>query len=213
MTNAMRTHSPLMSFIPCVYYYTWPMDHKNVSVFKAWPDLFLTMDLPMYWFRNEKQGTGACAEERCVPYWGPTTRPPGHEPRSGGCLAGPCAEETLGNLFDEVQDVLAALTAPGRKVLHLGMYATGHTTFGTPTEPYVRAFPELALSHPNVRGVWSGCGMLAPCGPIDSATSCEGNGGYDDTYLRWLCAKGCAIAESYGELAMREGLGLGMGLE
>ena len=61
--------------------------------------------------------------------------------------------------------------------------------------------PQLALLHERVVGVMSFT-MLAPCGSgEDGERWCEGEGG-PSTWLLELCAKGCAIADAFGELAM-----------
>lgn len=194
MTSRMRSHAPHMSFLPVVYY----SEGGGGPVGKAFPDLFLTMDLPTYFFRNQKQGAGPCAAPRCDRFWGPSTRPPLNESKAGGCLAGPCAEATLANVADELDDLASWLEAPGRKAIIFGVYATGHSSLGTPTAAYVRALPQVGLSHPDVIGALSWT-MLAPCGPRAAPGSCEGNGGYD-TWLIDLCAKGCALQDAYAEL-------------
>ena len=57
------------------------------------------------------------------------------------------------------------------------------------------------MARPHVVGTLSYT-LLAPCGPRDLPASCEGNGGYQ-TWVRWLSAKGCAIADAYAEISAR----------
>jgi hypothetical protein len=195
MTSRMRSHAPRMAFLPVVYY-----SEGKESVLERWPDLILTMDAPLYYFRNQRQGAGPCAAAECTPFWGPATRPPTNASRSGGCLAGPCAVLSVPNVQEEVR-IAAAYLPAGRKLL-VGFYATGHSHLGTPTPDYVRALPQLAMAaHPDVVGIMSFT-MLAPCGPRRDPGdgSCQGDGGRP-SWIIDTCAKGCAISDAYAELA------------
>jgi hypothetical protein len=213
MTARMRSHSAAMVFLPVIYY-----SEGTESVLKRWPDLILTLDLPLYYFRNQQQGAGPCAAVECIPFWGPSTRPPRNFSRQGGCLAGPCATETAVNVQQEVASVVPHLQ-PGRKML-VGFYATGHSSLGSPDVAYVRGLPQLALTaDASVVGVMSFT-MLAPCGerepsnafpPLEPTSvrstllstdpACTGNGGDSSLWLLQLCAKGCAIADAFSDLA------------
>jgi hypothetical protein len=97
---------------------------------------------------------------------------------------------------------IAASHLPKGRKLIVGFYATGHSHLGTPSAEYVRILPQLAVTaHPDVVGVMSFT-MLAPCGLRAHAGdgSCDGDGGHPSWMLD-LCAKGCALADAYAELA------------
>lgn len=196
-TANLRAHAPHMSFLPVVYY-----SEGSAPVASLWPDLILVMDAPLFYFRNQREGAGPCAATPCWPYWGPATLPlprGTNASRTGGCLAGPCAEPTATNVLVELDEIAKWLPS-GRRIL-TGFYATGHSHLGTPSASYVRALPQLIMSHAAVAGVMSFT-MLAPCGPRASPASCTGSGG-KETWLLDLCAKGCAIADSYAVVSGR----------
>jgi hypothetical protein len=133
MVSAMRSQAPWMSFIPTSYYRS-----EGNFVFSTWPDLGATVDSLLFYFRNEKQGAGPCSA--CPP------------PGSCGfaCLSGSCAEQTVQNLPGEANEVASGLF--GRKI-QLGIYATGHSSCGTPSVSYVRDMLETAMSLPAAGGV------------------------------------------------------------
>ena len=158
------------------------------------------MDAPLFYFRNQKEGAGPCAAR--ADFWGPSCKPPLNDSRTGGCLAGHCADHTAINVAAELDEVATWVPA-GRPIL-VGYYATGHSHLGSPTATYVRQLPQLALLHPRVVGVMTFT-FLAPCGPRAAESSCEGDGGYE-TWLLELCKKGCAIADAYGEVAAARAL-------
>ena len=122
MLGNLRRRAPWVNFAPTIYY------SEDVPVFEAWPDLSLTLDAPLFYFRNQKRGAGPCAAPACV--WGPSATE-----HVGGCLAGPCSEPTAWNVADEVADIVDWLPA-GRRPL-VGFYATGHSSLGSPTAQYV----------------------------------------------------------------------------
>ena len=119
-----------MSLIPTVYYPPLMKDHPR------WMDLQLALDTMLFYFKNEKQGTGPCAPSNCL-------MPDGTRPQPNACLAGvgppltvtgPCANKTVPNASGEFGDVFK-LMVPGRKLLG-GVYFTGHSEFGEPHPTY-----------------------------------------------------------------------------
>ena len=85
LESRMRSQAPWLNFVPGVYY----GDFKDYK----WPDLALTYDTMLFWFRNEKQ----------------------HE-----CLADGCGEASVGNAPDEFTYMNRFVPA-GRK-LQVGVY-------------------------------------------------------------------------------------------
>ena len=71
-----------MSFLPVVYY-----SEGSSSIGAQAPDILLTMDAPLFYFRNQKEGAGPCAAPECADFWGPSCKPPLNDSRTGGCLA------------------------------------------------------------------------------------------------------------------------------
>ena len=56
--------------------------------------------------------------------------------KTGGCLAGECADGTVCNAPGEVARVVAHLLPWGKKA-HIGFYASGHSRLGAPTARWV----------------------------------------------------------------------------
>ena len=119
MVGNMRRRAPWVNFAPTIYY-----SEGSTPVAQLWPDLALTLDTPIFYFRNQKLGAGPCAPASCP--WGPRATE-----HAGGCLAGPCSESTAWNVVDEVDDMRRWLP-PGRRLI-VGFYATGHSSLGSPT--------------------------------------------------------------------------------
>ncbi|MGA9214596.1 MAG: VCBS repeat-containing protein [Methylocella sp.] len=136
MESNLRSQAPWMSLIPTVYYPPLMHDHPR------WMDLPLALDTMLFYFKNEKQGTGPCAPSDCL-------MPDGSRPQPNACLAGvgpstaaglplqptgECANKTVPNASGEFEDVFKLLV-PGRKLLG-GVYFTGHSEFGEPHPAY-----------------------------------------------------------------------------
>jgi hypothetical protein len=136
MESNLRSQAPWMSLIPTVYYPPLMKDHPR------WMDLQLALDTMLFYFKNEKQGTGPCAPSNCL-------MPDGTRPQPNACLAGvgpstatgaplkptgECANKTVPNASGEFGDVFK-LMVPGRKLLG-GVYFTGHSEFGEPHPAY-----------------------------------------------------------------------------
>lgn len=132
MEAALRSQAAWLSFVPTVYYPLTTYTHKN------WADFGLILDSMLFYFKNEKQGIGACARSGCP--W-PTSQ------RGAGCLAGNCAEPGAENVVGEIND-MRALLAFGRK-LHLGIYFAGHSEFGEPTSRFDYDLARIAINLPN----------------------------------------------------------------
>ena len=143
----MRVRAPWMNFVPTVYY-----DEDNVWVGYQWPDLFLTLDSILFYFRGERLITGAAnnpcndagcdfdvseCEYRCLA-----------RPLPGSSAA--CAEATIPDAPTEV-DRMASLLAPGRK-LQVGVYFHKHSTCGDPTLAYDLELSQTLLARPEVGG-------------------------------------------------------------
>jgi hypothetical protein len=114
-------------------------------------------------------GAGPCAVPSCI--WGPSCLQKGKAcERTGGCLAGACAEPTIANVGTEVADIRAWL--PAARPLIVGFYATGHSSLGaictlsvplsmdkdrcrrfavgSPSARYVRGIIPVILSQPGM---------------------------------------------------------------
>jgi hypothetical protein len=103
----------------------------------------LPIDGMLYYFRNDKAGTGPCDGASC-PGAPCASKWPEH-----ACLAGQCAEATTVNLRSELIDVQSALSASGKE-LHVGVYFSGsaappHYDCATPTPKYDAQALEQAL--------------------------------------------------------------------
>jgi len=154
MTARLRAQAPWMSFAPTSYY-----AQGGTFVARRWPDLALTLDSVLFYFRNEKEGAGPCASGACTV--------PGSCPEA--CLAEECAEATIPNAPGEIADVAAWL--PGERRLQVGVYASGHSACGTPSIRYVHDLLETALDQPRVDGttVYTLQIPAGPClDPLDS---------------------------------------------
>ena len=127
----MRSVAPWLSLASTCYY----LIDGNI-LWNALPDFALVLDAPVFYFRNEKQGYGPCADAACP--WGPML---GNRTRPRGCLAGDCADATAINIIDEVADIAAGI--PSGRALLVGFYATGHSTMGTPSPTYVARILDL----------------------------------------------------------------------
>lgn len=174
MTSGLRAHAPWMNLIPTTYY------SEGSFVWDLWPDFPKVVDTSLFYFRNQKQGAGPCANPVCP--WGPRMRS-----REGGCLAGACAEATAQNAAEEVAEVAAGF--PAGRPLQVGFYATGHSSLGTPTARYVRMVMQDILQQREVAGITFYRMFVPPAG------GCEGVN--DD--------KGCVVAEVFGSLAAARG--------
>ena len=95
MTSEMRRDTPWVSLVSTCYYFD--LAHQPVSA--IWPDLPIFLDAPLFYFRDDKNGPGPCADAHCV--WGPRSKPGPHI--SGGCLAGSCADSTVSYAAEEVR--------------------------------------------------------------------------------------------------------------
>ena len=139
----MRSVAPWMSWSPLMYF-----SQDGHPIGETWPDLFLTLDAPTFYFRNQKDGAGPCAPEKCWPFWGPRTKPPYCKPpaceHAGGCLAGDCCTSTSANAPGEIAE-FASWLPPGRRLL-VGFYATGHSSLGSPSLQYVQEIIPTILS-------------------------------------------------------------------
>jgi hypothetical protein len=134
MQARMRAQSPWLSLAPTFYY-----PRGVAAVKEPFPDIGLSMDSILFYFRNEKRGEGPCAS--CAT----------PKPCPNACLAGTCAEATVANAPDEIAD-MATLIAPGRE-LQVGAYITGHSACGTTTPKYGHDLLQTALGQPEVGGV------------------------------------------------------------
>lgn len=143
MTSALRAATPWVNLISTVYYNEGGPGPENF-IWKLWPDLPLVIDTPLFYFRNQKQGAGPCADPKCP--WGPAMKT-----REGGCLAGACADSTVQNAEGEIRDIVAGL--PEGRRLQVGFYATGHSSLGTPTPLYVFRLMGVILSQAMVDGI------------------------------------------------------------
>ena len=128
---------------------------KNYQwIWARWPDLPLAIDVPLFTFRNSKQGTGPCS--------GASLPPPGcpwqdkncssEAPCLYGdaCLAGVCAEPTVYNAPGEIADMVSRLPKPRKLIVEF--YATGHVGYGTPSPRYVYELLNIILQQPGVAG-------------------------------------------------------------
>jgi hypothetical protein len=136
MTSRMREQAPWLSLVPTFYYDRW-----QVFVGDVWPDVGLSLDSILFYFRNEKQGGAPCA----------TCEVPDPTRCADGCLEGTCAEATVVNLPGEIADVVGMLP-PDRK-LQVGAYFTPHSTCGEGSAKYDYDLLLTALSLPAVGGV------------------------------------------------------------
>lgn len=179
MTSGLRANgAPFMSLIPTTYY-TEGTDPP--FVWDKWPDFPLVVDSVLFYFRNQKEGAGPCANPVCK--WGPNAR----GRRSGGCLAGACADPTVQNAPGEIADIVAGLPA-GRKNLQVGFYATGHSSLGTPTPRYVLQLMNTILAQSSVAGI-TFYRMHVP-----------GPEGCDDI----MASEGCIAADVFGRAGARQ---------
>ena len=158
---------PRLSLSPTIYYH-----QNNEFIWDKWPDLSFALDSPIFFFRNEKQGAGPCAQDYCP--WGPLT-PPHH--KSGACLAGSCADSTVYNVLTEIEDIISGL--PKDRRLFVGIYASKHSSFGETTTEYVQTIIPIVLGNPLVDGVdvWT---MFVPVHDCDKEND-----------------KGCAISRIF----------------
>ena len=183
MTAEMRRETPWVSLVSTCYYRLG----SDLPVAARYPDLPLLLDAPLFYFRNDKQGPGPCADGTVCP-WGPRS-PPGQMHTTGGCLAGACADPTVKNAPGEVADMVAWLP-PGRE-LQVGFYATVHSTLGAPTANYTAQLMPILLGLDGVSGVVVYC-MQVPEGPCD--------GGQAPLYGG---DKGCVVKDAFGKAAAK----------
>ena len=114
----------------------------------------LSVDGALFYFRNERQGTGPC-----LPSAGCPLDCSGQWPGAAGCLSGSCAEPTVANLPGEISDVAASL--PVNTSVFVGLYVTGAIQpsslpgwdCSTPSTEYARKALEVSLAQPPVQGV------------------------------------------------------------
>jgi VCBS repeat protein len=92
MESRMRSASPWLNFVPTVYRHDFYVP-PTISTPNRNPDVGLTFDTMLFYFRNEK---------------------------AGQCLSGACGEASIANAADEFADV-GRFLAQGRK-LQLGVY-------------------------------------------------------------------------------------------
>ena len=100
---------------------------------------------------------------------------------AGICLAGACAEQTVLNVVEELEQVAARL--PAWRKLHLGVYASPHDTGGQPSTKYVYDILPLVLGHPRVSGAVIYDGYPAPT----AGENCS----------EPLSSLGCAVAAAF----------------
>jgi hypothetical protein len=127
------------------------------------------LDSVLFYFRNEKEGQGPCADSSC----------PVPGSCSGACLAGACADPTVANAPGEIADMATGL-ATGRR-LQLGVYASSHSQCGEPTTLYVHELLATGLAQPSITGatVYT---FKYPAGDCPEP----------------LTDKGCAVADVFG---------------
>jgi hypothetical protein len=152
ITANMRRHAPWLTLAPTIYY------AQTIPSFERWPDLPLALDMPIFFFRNQRQGAGPCAPPRCSNWWGPRANrlPNGTvDCPTCGCLAWTCAEPTVYNCPGEAA-VMASALPEGRDML-IGFYATGHSSLGEPSPRYVQQLLQIAWGLPRVVGtsIWT----------------------------------------------------------
>lgn len=133
MESRMHARAPWMSLVPTFYY-----QQAGVPSATRWPDVGLTLDSILFYFRNERQGEGPCSA--CAT--------PGA--CTGACLASTCAEATVANAPGEIAE-LAGMLAPDR-ALQVGVYFTGHSACGEPSVRYDHDLLQTALAQPRVEG-------------------------------------------------------------
>lgn len=133
MESGMRSGAPWMSMVPTFYY----SEAGEPSALR-WPDVGLTMDSVLFYFRNQKEGEGPCSACETP------------SPCPGSCLAGTCAEATVANFPEEATEMAAML--PAGRPLQVGMYFTGHSACGTPSAKYDYDLLQAAFAHPAVGG-------------------------------------------------------------
>jgi len=115
MESRMRSQSSWLNFVPTAYW--GDFGHG------AWPDISLTFDTMLFFFRNEKRGA---------------------------TLDGTRAEPTVKNAPDEFTDMSRRLPA-GRK-LQVGVYFGAHSTLGDPSAKYDYDLVSLVLNSPLLGG-------------------------------------------------------------
>ncbi|HEX4956186.1 MAG TPA: FG-GAP-like repeat-containing protein [Thermoanaerobaculia bacterium] len=165
MESRLRSQAPWMNFAPSLYYHGKESDFFG----DEFPDVAKTFDTFVFYFRNNKQGTGPCSD--CTNHTG-----------GGACLDGECAEATIPNLADEVGD-MAAMLPDGRKI-NVGVYYSGHSSLGEPSVRYDYDITKLILAMPWLGGV-TVYTMQAP-----GALCMEGS---------HLIDKYCAVQKAFGE--------------
>ena len=97
----------------------------------------------LFYFRNDREGQGACAAEVC-----PSVLPLAN--CSLPCLSGSCAEASLRNLPAEVNDFAVAL--PPSHPLYVGLYFTPYHSCDPPSVRYDEQAIAAALALPYVDG-------------------------------------------------------------
>ncbi len=168
MESRLRSQAPWMNFAPSLYYHGDDSDYFGDD----FPDAAKTFDTFVFYFRNNKQGTGPCSS--CTAHTG-----------GGACLDGECAEATLPNLAGEAEDMAALL--PAGRTMPVGVYYSGHSSLGEPSVRYDYDITKLILSMPWLGGV-TVYTMQAP------AISC-GEGSH-------LVDKYCAVRKAFGDAVL-----------
>lgn len=164
MESGMRGPAPWMSLVPTFYYSQ--MDEPSAQ---RWPDVGLTLDSILFYFRNQKEGEGPCSACETP------------QPCPTSCLADTCAEQTVGNFPGEANEIAAML--PAGRPLQIGIYFSGHSACGTPSAKYDYDLLEATYAHPRAGGATVYV-MQSP------GVECVGDAHLSD--------KGCAVQKVFG---------------
>jgi hypothetical protein len=165
----MRSQAPWLNFVPTVYYGLQTAQY---------PDLALTFDSMLFYFRNQKYGQGPCSASICPLVYG---KPPGN----WGCLDGSCADSTIQNAVGEIAE-MERILPKGRKMLG-GVYFSGHARLGEPSARYDYDLTRLVLNLPSMAGALAY--TLSSVVPPANVTCTEYN---------FLESKYCALQKAYG---------------
>jgi hypothetical protein len=183
LQSMLRSRAPWLNLVPGIYHHYFFIDPGHSDTYHL-PDLALTFDSMLFWFRNEKQGAGPCSAPSCP--WGPEP-----DDKNGGCLAGNCAEATVMNAPGEFADMIALLPK-GRK-LQGGVYFGGHSTYGEPSSRYDHDLTKLMLNSPSLGGATA----YVPPDP-DKVDCTQPSPPTCSLVPSFLCAKYCALIQAFG---------------
>jgi len=125
-----------LNVVPTYFY----DDAEGQTVSHRWPDLPLTHDSMLFYFRND----------RVEPEAGTCTPCGFGLPGCLSCIAGTCGEQTIPNAPEEIADMGALM--PYNRMLHVGVYFSGLTGCGTEedvTVQYSHDVLDLAQSQPS----------------------------------------------------------------